>query len=82
VWLLAAGSIAFVNSSVWLVLVGFNVTLLPLWAITFPVVNALWEYLGLTRLAGIAIPPLWAIAVHPLALGLMNVLLAGALGAV
>lgn len=79
-WLVAASSIALVNGGLWLVLVGLNVTLLPIWAIAFPAVNALWEQLGLTRLIDRPIPPLWAIAIHPLALGLMSVLLAGSLG--
>ncbi|MBD2176573.1 hypothetical protein H6F42_06550 [Pseudanabaena sp. FACHB-1998] len=79
-WVQGVGTVAVSNTFVWIVLAGFNLRLIPLWAFIFLVVNAAIAHLVFPLFAGIKIPNIWSLIIHPLAIAGMCVLLGGAVG--
>ncbi|ELS30958.1 MULTISPECIES: hypothetical protein [Pseudanabaena] len=79
-WVQGVSLVAIANILMWIVLAGFNLRLIPLWAFCFLGVNVAIAYLVFPLCEGIKIPRIWALAIHPIAIAVMSILLGGAVG--
>jgi|LakMenEpi03Aug12_release.lakeMendotaPanAssembly.Ray.scaffolds.fasta_scaffold291332_2 hypothetical protein len=79
-WVQAVGIVAIANIFVWVVLANLNLRLIPVWAVSFLVVNAAIAHLLFPFCDQIKIPSLWGVLIHPIAIAIMAVLLGGAVG--
>ncbi len=74
------GIVAIANALIWMLLAGLSLRFMTLWVISFLVINAAIAYLIFPLCAGIKIPNIWALLIHPIAIAGMSVLLGGAVG--
>jgi hypothetical protein len=79
-WVQGVGIVAIANIFVWIALVGLNIRLIPVWIVSFLLMNAAIARWVFPLCEGIEIPMIWAIAIHPLLIAAMGVLLGGAVG--
>ena len=79
-WVQGVALVAISNIFVWIALVGLNLRWVPLWGLSFLIINVAIASLLFPLCEGIKIPQIWALVFHPLAIATMSVLLGGAVG--
>jgi len=79
-WVQGIGVVAISNSLLWMVLASLNLRLIPVWAVSFLLVNAAIAHLLFPFCDQIKIPSIWGLLIHPVAIAVMGVLLGGAAG--
>lgn len=79
-WVQGVGIVAITNIFTWIALVGLNLRLIPVWVISFLLMNAAIARLAFPLCEGIQIPLIWAIVIHPILISAMGILLGGAVG--
>jgi hypothetical protein len=79
-WVQGIGIVAIANAFVWMSLAALNLRLIPVWAVSFLIVNAAIAHLLFPLCDQIKIPNIWGVFIHPVAIATMSVLLGGAMG--
>ena len=79
-WVQGIGIVAISNTFLWIVLSSLNLRLIPVWAVSFLLVNAAIAHLLFPFCEQIRIPSIWGLLIHPMAIATMGVLLGGAVG--
>jgi len=79
-WVQGVSLVAIANILIWILLMVSGLRLIPLWIVSFWVVNAAIAHFVFPLFEGIKIPTIWGVVVHPVAIAGMIVLLGGATG--
>jgi hypothetical protein len=79
-WVQGVGIVAIANTLLWMILASLNIRLIPVWAVSFLLVNAAIAHLLFPFCDQIKIPSIWGLLIHPMAITIMAVLLGGAVG--
>ena len=79
-WVQGIGIVAISNTLLWMILASLNLRLIPVWAVSFLLVNAAIAHLLFPFCDQIKIPSIWGLLIHPMAIAIMAVLLGGAVG--
>ena len=79
-WVQGIGIVAIANTLLWMILASLNLRLIPVWAVSFLLVNAAIAHLLFPFCDQIKIPSIWGLLIHPMAIAIMAVLLGGAVG--
>jgi hypothetical protein len=74
------GIVAIAHTLLWMILASLNLRLIPVWAVSFLLVNAAIAHLLFPFCDQIKIPSIWGLLIHPMAIAIMAVLLGGAVG--
>ncbi|MFZ4555113.1 MAG: hypothetical protein ACOYN8_01880 [Pseudanabaena sp.] len=79
-WVQGVGLVAIANTLLWMILASLNLRLIPVWAVSFLLVNAAIAHLLFPFCDHIKIPSIWGLLIHPVAISIMAVLLGGTVG--